>query len=559
MESVVLLVVAAGSLGVFLFRGQTKFYHSLFLHILLIVTASSWAFRSLSSGGLMQFNLLEKIGLSLPVNIDSLSAFFLAVISLTMLTGVLYAKGYLKLYRQTRSDLQLSFHHLALLWLHISMILASTARGGIAFLTAWELMAISSFGLVIFEVERKEIFRTGLQYFLQIQAGFAFILGAFLVSHSSHHAFGFDSLGTYFANHEVFPVFLLLLIGFGSFAGFVPFHSWLPPTQLAAPSHVSGIMSGILIQMGIYGILRVLTSIHTELFSIGLVILAISLLSALVGIRLAFVQHDGKTLLAYSSIANVGIIGIGIGAGLLGMAFQSPVLAALGFTGGILHIVNHSLSKSLLFYSFGSIYRATHTRNMEQLSGLIKTMPKTSVAFLLGSLAICGLPPFNGFVSEFLIYSGLLNGLRQETASLNLVIWGVITGLTVVAGLTLFGFMKVFENVFSGLPQSESTVNAKEVTDDMIMPKVMAGLGILAIGLLPTFFIKLSGKVTALFVNDLSPLNEVAPTLLYSEMAGTVLVGLALLVWWNRSQKPLRIDYHQPNSFSKPKSEHWYS
>ncbi|GAB3934734.1 hypothetical protein GCM10028804_52620 [Larkinella terrae] len=506
----------------------------------------------------MQFNLLEKIRLFLSVNIDSLSAFFLSVISLTMLTGVLYANGYLKLYRQTRSDLQLSFHHLALLWLHISMILATTLRGGIAFLTAWELMAISSFGLVVFEVERREIFKIGLNYLLQIQTGFVLILVAFLASHSTHHAFGFDSLSAYFAQHEVWPVFLLLLIGFGSYAGFVPFHSWLPPTQLAAPSHVSGIMSGVLIQMGIYGILRVITYVHTELLTIGLIILAISLLSGIVGIRLAFTQHDGKKLLAYSSIANAGIIGIGIGSGLVGLAFGSPVLAALGFTGGILHLVNHSLSKSLLFYCVGSIYRATHTRNFEQLGGLIKTMPKTSTAFLVGTLAICGLPPFNGFISEFLIYSGLLKGLRLETASLNLIIWTIIGGLSVIAGLTLFGFLKVFETVFLGTPYSEPVGQAKEVTDDMMMPKVMAGLGILAVGVFPAFFLRLTGKVTALFVNDLSPLNEVTSSLIYSEIAGTILVGLILLVLWNRAQKPLRMNYHQPNSFRKPHREHWY-
>lgn len=506
----------------------------------------------------MQFNLLEKIGLLLAVNIDSLTAFFLAVISLTMLTGVLYANGYLKLYRQTRPDRQLSFHHLALLWLHISMILATTLRGGIAFLTAWELMAISSFGLVIFEVDRREILKTGLNYLIQIQIGFALILVAFLAAHSPHHAFGFDSLSAYFAHHEVLPVFFLLFIGFGSYAGFVPFHSWLPPTQLAAPSHVSGIMSGVLIQMGIYGILRVLTYVHTELLTIGLVILAISLLSGIVGIRLAFVQQDGKKLLAYSSIANMGIIGIGIGAGLLGLAFKSPVLATLGFTGGILHIVNHSLSKSLLFYCVGSIYRATHTRNLEQLGGLIKTMPRTSMAFLLGLLAICGLPPFNGFVSEFLIYAGLLKGLRLETASLNLIIWVVISGLTIIAGLTILGFTKVFETAFLGTPHSETVANAKEVTDDMLMPNVLAGIGIVAIGLLPNFFLKLSGKVTALFVNDLSALNEVAPALIYSGIAGSTLVGLALLVLWNRIQKPVSVDFRQPNAFSKPKSEHWF-
>jgi hydrogenase-4 component B len=559
MESAVLIFTAVGSLGVFVFRGQTKYFFSLFLHILLIVTASSWAFRALSAGGLMQFNLLEQLSLSLSVNIDSLSAFFLVVISLTMLTGVLYAHGYLNLYRQTRSDLQLALHHLALLWLHISMILVCTLREGTSFLVAWELMAVSSFGLVVFEAERKEILRTGLNYLLQMQIGLVLMITAFLIVHSSGHAFGFDGLSAYFAQQGLLPLFILLFIGFGSYAGFVPLHTWLPQTQLAAPSHVSGIMSGILIQMGIYGILRVLTYIHTDLPAIGLIVLAVSLLSGIVGIRYAFVQHDGKKLLAYSSIANTGIIGIGIGAGLLGIAFKMPALAALGFTGGILHIFNHALSKSVLFYSVGSIYRATHTRNIEQLGGLIKTMPKTSVAFLLGSLAICGLPPFNGFVSEFMIYLGLFKGLNFETGLLNISIWAVIIGLTVISGLTLFGFMKVFETAFLGNPHSEAAAHAKEVTDDMIMPKVLAGIGILAIGLLPTLFLKLTSKVTALYVTDLKPLDDVAPTLVYTGIAGAIIIGSTLLVLWtrNKNQKPVEVEYHQRNLFSKPKSEHW--
>ena len=508
----------------------------------------------------MQFNLLEKLGLFLPVNIDSLSAFFLGVISLILLTGVLYANGYLKLYRQTRSNLQLSFHHLSLLWLHISLILVCTLRGGTAFLASWELMGISTFGLVVFEGERKEILKTGLNYLVQIQVGFALILVAFLIAYSNRHAFGFDSLSSYFAHHEILPVFLLLFIGFGSYAGFVPLHSWLPQTQLAAPSHVSAIMSAIVTQIGIYGILRVLTYTHTELSIIGFIILAISLLSGIVGIRSAFIQHDGKKLLAYSSIANTGIIGIGIGTGLLGLSFESPALAALGFTGGILQIVNHALSKSMLFYSVGSIYRATHTRNIEQLGGLIKTMPKTSFSFLLGSLAICGLPPFNGFISELMIYMGLLKSLSFETGFLNLAIWAVFLGLVLISGLTFFGFTKVFETVFLGTPRSEAAAHAREVTDDMIVPKVLAGICTLAIGLLPTFFLRLTSKVTALYVTDLKPLDEVIPTLLYTGLIGAIIVGSTLVVLWarNKHQKPVRIDYQQPNSFSKPKSEHWF-
>ncbi|KAA9349145.1 proton-conducting transporter transmembrane domain-containing protein [Larkinella humicola] len=560
MESAVFIFTAGCSLGVFLFRGQTKYYFSLFLHILLIVTASSWAFRALSAGGLMQFNLLEQAGFLLPVNIDSLSAFFLGVISLTMLTGVLFANGYLKRYRQTQSDRQLSFHHLALLWLHLSMILVCTLRGGVAFMISWELMALAAFGLVIFEGERKDILRTGYTYLLQIQIGFAFILVAFLIAGSQGHSFGFDSFGAYFVTHKPLPVFLLLFIGFGSYAGFVPLHSWLPQTQLTAPSHVSAIMSGVLIQLGLYGILRVLTYIHTDLVPIAFLILVFSLLSGLVGIRNTFFQHDGKKWLAYSSIANTGVIGIGVGVGLLGIAFNVPALAALGFTGGILHIANHALSKSLLFFGIGSIYRATNTRNIDQLGGLIRTMPRTSFLFLLGALALCGLPPFNGFVSEFLIYRGLIKGLSLPVGILNLAIWAVFLGLILISGFTIVGFTKIFETAFLGTPRSESAAHAKEVTDDLLVPQLLASLFILTISIWPTFFLRLTGKVSALYVTDLHPIDAAGPTLAYVGSIGATLVGVTLFVLWVRHKppKPIRFDYHPPNSFRKPKKEHGF-
>lgn len=520
-----------------------NYFLSLFLHGLLIVTGLSWAFRALSAGGLMEFNLLEISNLSLPVNIDSLSAFFLAVISLTFLTGILYAYGYLKLYRQTQSDRQFSLHYFSLLWLHISLILACTLREGIAFLCAWALMSAAVFILVIFERERKGIVKTGLSYLLQMQLGILLILTAFLMARHPGHPFGFDSLDAYFASHDVLPLFALLFTGFSLFAGFVPLHTGLPSTQLAAPSHVSGIMSGVLVQMGLYGILRVLTYIHSNLIVIGILILLVSLLTGILGIRSAFRQHDGKLLLVYSSIANTGITGIGVGVGLLGIAFDTPALAALGFTGGILHLANHALSKSLLFYSMGSVYRATQTRSTEQLGGLFKTMPKTTLAFLIGLLALCGLPPFNGFVSEFMIYAGLIKGLGPGAGLLNAIIWLTIGGLAFISLYNLFGFTRFFETAFLDPARSTTASHAREVADTLMMPKILAGICILIIGFFPSFFIKLTSQVTALYVTDLKPLTEINLSLIYTGLIGTALVGLSMVVIWMRSrhQKPVKL------------------
>ncbi|MFC5411603.1 proton-conducting transporter membrane subunit [Larkinella bovis] len=557
MESAVLLCTAVGTPGLFFFRGETKYFFSLFLHIVLIVTASSWALRALSSGGLMQFNLLELVGLPLPGNIDSLGAFFLLIISLTFLAGLLYAHGYLKLYRQTRSERQFSQHHLALLWLHISMLLVVTLRGGAAFLAVWELMHVSAFSLVMFEGERKEILKTGVTYLVQMQIGFALLATAFLILRASGFSFGFDGLSGYFATHDLLPVFLLLLSGFGLSIGFVPLHSWLPSTHLATPSHVSGIMSGVLIQMGFYGILRVLTFVQTDFFTISLIILALSLLSGIVGIRSAFVQTDGKTVLAYSSIANTGIIGIGIGTGLLGLAFHHPTLAALGFTGGILHIANHALAKSVLFYSLGSVYRATNTRTLEQLGGLIKTMPKTTVSFLLGSMALCGFPPFNGFVSEFLIYTGLIQNLGLTGGSLNLLLWTILSGLGFISLYSVFGFTKIFKTAFLGRPRSTAAAQAKEVSDGMLVPKALLVLCILAIGLFPALFIKLASQVTALYVLDLNSLGDLAPPFGYTALTGVFLAGMVFFAFRRgRPPKPADLDYPNNRIIHKLKREH---
>lgn len=558
MESAVFIFTALTSFGVFLFRAQTKYFFSLFLHTLLIVTASSWAFRSLSTGGQMQFNLLELTGFDILADIDSLSAFFLAVISLTLLIGLLYANGYLKLYRKAQSDIRLSLHHLALLWLHMSLILVSTLRDGAAFLTAWEIMTVSAFALVVFEAERKEILKTGFKYLLQMQIGSLLILGAFLLASANGSAFGFDSLNTYFSHHEPLPLFLLFFAGFGIYAGFVPLHTWLPPTHLTAPSHVSGIMSSILLQMGLYGILRVLTAVQTDLLTIALAVLAVSLLTAFTGLRYTFSQHDGKKLLAYSSITHTGIVGLGIGIGLVGLAFHAPALAALGFTGGMLHILNHALAKSLLFYTIGSIYRATHTRNLEQLGGLLKTMPKTSVFFLTGLLALCGIPPLNNFISEALLYIGLIKGFSANNLLLNGLIGTLLLSITVIIGYALFGFSKVFETAFLGTARSETAAQAHEVSDDMILPKALAGLGLLIVGLSPAFSLKIASQVTALFVADLRPIAEATPALVYTGIAGVILTALTILLLWlrNRRQFLASMDYHQSDSFGKPLAEH---
>ena len=358
-------------------------------------------------------------------------------------------------------------------------------------------------------------------------------------------AFSFDGLSVYFEEHHPLPLFLLFFVGFGIKAGFIPFHTWLPHAHPAAPSHISGIMSGVIIKMGIYGILRVLTYIHTDLLIIGIFILVVSLISGLLGVMYAIMQHDLKKLLAYHSIENIGIIGIGIGIGLIGVAKDLPILAVLGFAGGILHVLNHSLFKSLLFYSAGSVYMRTHTRHLEHLGGLIKKMPKTAFLFLLGALAICGLPPFNGFISEFLIYSGLFKGLQTPSLQTNFIILGTAIGLTLIGGLALFCFTKVFSIVFLGTPRSEAPEKAKEVDGSMILPKILAGIMIVAIGIYPVFFVKMVGNVVGLYVRDTSLIMQNISYMSKISCSSLVFILLIAILWLIRraQQKRVRIEH----------------
>ena len=506
-----------------------------------------WSIDVLIHGTVFERELLINFwGSPLEIKVDSLSAFFILVLNFTLLTGSIYSKGYLKPYINEKNHAEFGLHYFSLAWLHISMLLVCMLRDGLAFLVVWEMMSVFSFFLVIFESEKKETVKAGINFLLQMHIGFVFIMAGFIFAFlQTGAAFSFDGLSVYFEEHPSLPLFLLFFVGFGIKAGFIPFHTWLPHAHPAAPSHISGIMSGVIIKMGIYGILRVLTYIHTDLLIIGIFILVVSLISGLLGVMYAIVQHDLKKLLAYSSIENIGIIGIGIGIGLIGVAKDLPILAVLGFAGGILHVLNHSLFKSLLFYSAGSVYMRTHTRHLEHLGGLIKKMPKTAFLFLLGALAICGLPPFNGFISEFLIYSGLFKGLQTPSLQTNFIILGTAIGLTLIGGLALFCFTKVFSIVFLGTPRSGAPEKAKEVDGSMILPKILAGIMIVAIGIYPVFFVKMVGNVVGLYVRDTSLIMQNISYMSKISCSSLVFILLIAILWFIRraQQKRVRIEH----------------
>lgn len=419
--------------------------------------------------------------------IDPLSAFFILVITVMSFASIIYSNGYLKPYLESKN---LNSHLVFLPILIASMLAVVTCQNALMFLICWEVMSLSSFFLVIFESEKKDVLKAGIKYLVFMHLSVLFIILAFAIITIKAGSFDFSAFKDVLSTHANYAnlVFILSFIGFGTKAGFVPFHNWLPDAHPAAPTHVSAIMSGVMIKTGIYGILRILSLICIPSKAIAYAVLIVSVISALYGVLYAITQHDLKRLLAYHSIENIGIIGIGIGVGMIGLAYNSPILALVGFAGGILHILNHSIFKELLFLSAGSVYIKTHTRNLEILGGLIKSMPYSAILFLIGSIAICGLPPFNGFVSEFLIYFGMFKGLSIHNFFVILALLFAIAGLALVGTMAILCFTKAFSIIFLGMPRSD---NASKVQNDnglsMILPMSFLALLTLLIGVCPQY------------------------------------------------------------------------
>jgi len=491
-ESILIFIVITLSVLIFFAHQRFKQLITLALLAVIAVITTIWSITVFNDG----FNtpVIRHISLSgsggLILTIDKLSAFFILVINLTCINGLLFAGGYLKHYYTRKKGLNISIHFFAYLFLYISMLLVVMVREGLAFLIAWEIMAIASFLLVIFDAEERQILKTGISYLVQMHIGMFFLLIAFLIVEKDTGMLGFDALKYYFKEGYHLAVFILFLAGFGIKAGLIPFHTWLPEAHPAAPSHVSGVMSGVMIKMGIYGILRVVFQMQNDLFAAGLITLAISLLSGLFGVMMAILQHDIKKLLAYHSIENIGIIGMGVGIGMLGVSYNNQSMIFLGFGGGILHILNHSLFKSLLFFSSGNVYQASQTRNIELLGGLMKRMPYTSVFFLVGSLAICGLPPLNGFISEYLIYSGMFSNLSGLDFKGSVIVVMAIAGLALIGGLAIFCFTKAFGITFLGEARTKQAEEASERDREMLIPQLIPVIFIAAIGIAPSLFVK---------------------------------------------------------------------
>ncbi|MBI5373475.1 MAG: hydrogenase [Sphingobacteriales bacterium] len=431
-------------------------------------------------------------------HVDRLSAWFMLIINLTCINGALYGTGYMKQYEAQRANL--SLHWVLFLLFQGSMLWVCMAQNGLVFLIVWELMSISSFLLVLFDHQQKSTLQAGINYLVQMHMGVLFLAAAFIWVYFSEGSLEFSAIEHFFSSHSNFWLFFLFFTGFGIKAGFVPLHSWLPQAHPAAPSHISGVMSGVIVKLGIYGIFRMVFFLKQDYILIGEIVVILSVLTGIYGILNASVHRDIKKMLAYCTIENIGIIGIGIGLGLLGLGSGNGLLVVLGFTGALLHTLNHSLFKSLLFFTAGSVYLQTHTRDMEKLGGLIHRMPVSAVFFLVGAMAIGGLPPFNGFVSEFLLYSGILLGIKSIGIANNTLMISALAGLAFIGGVSMLTFTKSFGTVFLGNPRSPLPREPREVSPVMRLPQYFIILIMLSVGLFPLFYFSVTGSIVSAYL-----------------------------------------------------------
>lgn len=441
--------------------------------------------------------------LSFSLKMDFLSAFFVFVISLISLLASIYGIGYVKHYYKKYSIGTLGFFYNAFI---AGMLLVVTAHNALFFLIVWEIMSLASYFLVIYEKDEEKNIKAGSLYFTMTHIGTAFIILAFLLLYRSTGSFDFEAIKNGIGAISPLTkniIFILAFIGFGTKAGIIPFHIWLPSAHPAAPSHVSALMSGVMIKTGIYMFLRLFLDITPGIpLWWGSFILIIGSISTLLGVLYAIAEQDIKKLLAYSSIENIGIILLGLGSTFIFTSLGLKSLATLSLIATLFHTLNHAVFKALLFMGAGSVIQKTHTRNIEKYGGLIKYMPYTAFFFLIGSMAISALPPFNGFASEWLTFQSLFSGIKSSSAIVQWIFIIAAASLGITGGLAATCFVKVFGITFLARPRSEEAKHANESSFSLNLGMAIFAILTLVLGLLSEpvsrTLLKIAESITAL-------------------------------------------------------------
>ncbi len=455
--------------------------------------------------------------------LDPLAAFFLLITFLLTPLTAWYGGRYL---REQAHAPRATWFFWNLLIAAIALVLL--AGNAVLFLVAWEVMTIASFFLVTTEDERLEVRRAGWIYLIAAHIGTAFLMVFFLLAGGSAGSLDFAALG---GHALVAPglLFALALVGFGAKAGLVPLHVWLPEAHPAAPSHVSALMSGVLIATGMYGILRALVLAGPLAPAWGPALIVIGALSGLVGVVFALAQDDMKRALAYSSVENMGIALLGIGAGVTGLSRGSPVLAEIGFGAALLHVLNHACFKGLLFLGAGAVRQATGQTGIDRLGGLLRRMPRTGLAFLVGCAAITGLPPLNGFSSEFLTFLAGLRIVRDMPPGTRWAGIILVCALAAVSGLAVALFAKLFGSAFLGTPRSAAAAQAREAHVDLRTPLLILAAACVLLGLFPIVGVRAAAGAVGRLAGR--PLDTRTATLLLStRLLGNAVLGLSALL-----------------------------
>ena len=476
---------------------------------------------------------------TLRIRLDGLGAFFLAWSLPMTLLGAVYAAGYLRPWFSTPRHV--GVHYALLNLTSLSFVLVYSADHALVFLLGWEIAALAAWLMVIWDYSNQKVRFAGFNYLVSTHLGLIFLVAAFMILYTHSGSWDLGSFGQWLREHpgsERDLVFLLLLASFALKSAFFPFHSWLPRAHAAAPAHVSALMSGVIHKAGLYALVRFVLLMGRPDEWMGWFLLGFGALSALVGAFYTVGQRDLKRLLGYSSTENVGIAGMGLGIGCLGLAWGNATLVALGFTGALMHVLNHAFFKCQLFYAAGAVYQAAHGVDMERLGGLARLMPWTAVSFLVGGIAISALPPFNGFASEFLIYTGLYTDESVPAwAKVGLAAAGA--ALAMVGALSAMSITRAFGVVFLGAPREPAAARAQEVGWFMRAPLVVHGLGVAVLGVLPVLGLTLVQPATALALAAVPgatghELGALAHTLSHiGAISGALTLFIAAL-WWLR-------------------------
>ena len=509
--------------------------------LLFVVGASLAAFAALlalaSGGDELRAHAPFPVG-EVALGLDALSALFLIAVAGLGAACACYGLAYYPaaLHPDSAGRLRTAF---GLASAGLAMVLL--ARHSLVFIAAWETMAVSSYFAVAAEDRDREVREAGFLYLVSTRVSSLCLIALFALHWAASGSLLLVPLGAgQIAPQIQSALFVLALLGFGLKAGLVPLHVWLPPAHSAAPTHVSALLSGVLIKSGIYGLVRITSLLPEPSPWWGEMVLALGVVSAVLGVAYALAQHDLKRLLAYHSVENIGIIAIGLGVALIARASAGLDTAALALAGALLHVVNHALFKGLLFLAAGAVIQRAHTRSLDALGGLGRSMPATALLFLLGAVAIVGLPPLNGFVSELLIYSSLLRMVASEDGASWISAALAAPALALTGGLALACFAKAFGTVFLGAPRHQAVSDGSDAPAAMRAPMVALALGCAFIGLAPFALAPaLRNACEAVLGSALAPLA--AP---WRAISGVALASLALSaaggawLWLRLSRRP---------------------